>query len=300
MLCFYHGGDLDGKCSGAIVKYFNPECELIPFEHGREFPWDKTRNEVVYLVDMSLPLVDMIKLSEEYASELIWIDHHFTSIKEAKDKDFNPDGKREEGLAACELTWYFEANKHKKFDSLPKEMPTTVWLLGRYDVWDLKIDKRVVPFQLAMKAKDMDPRHSMNFWKYFFETNEYIPNMIKNGNAIHEYMSKENRDFMNSYSIDTNLDGLKVLAINRQRVNSAFFESKWDNKKYDLMLGFCRLNHGRDGPLWKVSMYTDKPGINVGQLAKKYGDYYGLGGGGHVQAAGFVVPGNLENLPFEV
>ena len=35
-------------------------------------------------------------------------------------------------------------------------------------------------------------------------------------------------------------------------------------------------------------------------LAGAFGDIYGLGGGGHVQAAGFAVPGNLENLPFEV
>jgi len=300
MLCFYHGGDLDGKCSGAIVKYFNPECELIPFEQGRDFPWDKVRNEIVYLVDMSLSLSDMIKLDSQYASKLIWIDHHSSIMKETKNENFNPDGRRENDLAACELTWYFEANKHKKPNSIPKEMPKTVWLLGRYDVWDLKRNKDIVPFQLAMKSRDMDPRHFMDFWKYFFETDEYIPTVVKDGNVIHRYMIKENKDFMNSYSIDTKLDGLKVLAVNRGRVNSAFFESKWDNNKYDLMLSFCRLNHSRDGYLWKISMYTDKPGIDVGHIAKKYGDYYGLGGGGHTQAAGFVVPGNLENLPFEV
>ena len=304
MLCFYHGGDLDGKCSGAIIKYFNPECELIPFEQGREFPWDKTRNEIVYLVDMSLPLIDMIKLSEEYASKLIWFDHHFTTTKEAKDKNFNPAGHRDPYFAACELAWSSVAD-----NVIDEMMPQAVYLLGRFDVWDLKADKRIIPFQLAMKAKGMDPRYCMEDWIELLSIgyeegesyeNQLIDKLVEKGVAIHEYVARENRDFMNSYSIDTELDGLKVLAINRGRINSAFFESKWDNNKYDLMLGFCRLNHGKDGPLWKISMYTDKPGINVGQLAKKYGDYYGLGGGGHVQAAGFVVPGNLENLPFEV
>jgi nanoRNase/pAp phosphatase (c-di-AMP/oligoRNAs hydrolase) len=51
-----------------------------------------------------------------------------------------------------------------------------------------------------------------------------------------------------------------------------------------LVFGFTNGN-------WTVSMYTDKPDINVGLIAKKYG------GGGHVGASGFQCIGEL---PFEL
>jgi len=302
MLCFYHGGDLDGRCSGAIVKYYNPDCTLIPFDHGRNFPYDKIKGQIVYLCDMSLHTIEEMRRIEDESAEFIWLDHHAVIIEESEKHNFNPTGIRRNGTAACELTWEFEAEKHKQPDTPAKAMPQAVKLLGRYDVWDLDFHEDVFPFQVAMKAKGMDPRYQMDLWTKFFDLDGdlLIPSTVNQGKAIHEYMKTENTSFMNRYSINTELDGLKVLAVNRQPVNSAFFESHWDNEKYDLMLGFCRCHNSRDGDLWKISMFTDKPGVNVGQLAKKYGDYYGFGGGGHVQAAGFVVPGGLENLPFEV
>ena len=33
-ICFYHKADLDGVCSGAIVKHFVPDCELYGFDYG--------------------------------------------------------------------------------------------------------------------------------------------------------------------------------------------------------------------------------------------------------------------------
>ena len=38
-VCLYHRSDLDGHCSGAIVKYFIPEAKLIGIEYGDEIPW---------------------------------------------------------------------------------------------------------------------------------------------------------------------------------------------------------------------------------------------------------------------
>lgn len=36
-ICFYHKADLDGVCSGAIVKHFVPDVELYGFDYGEEF-----------------------------------------------------------------------------------------------------------------------------------------------------------------------------------------------------------------------------------------------------------------------
>lgn len=40
MKCFYHSGDFDGICSGAIIKYKYPDCEMFGIDYGDEFPWD--------------------------------------------------------------------------------------------------------------------------------------------------------------------------------------------------------------------------------------------------------------------
>jgi hypothetical protein len=45
MICFYHSADLDGHCSGAIIKKVHPECELIGINYGDEFPWDKVKGK---------------------------------------------------------------------------------------------------------------------------------------------------------------------------------------------------------------------------------------------------------------
>jgi len=41
MKCFYHSVDLDGHCSGAIVKRAYPDCEMIGINYGDKFPWQQ-------------------------------------------------------------------------------------------------------------------------------------------------------------------------------------------------------------------------------------------------------------------
>lgn len=55
---------------------------------------------------------------------------------------------------------------------------------------------------------------------------------------------------------------------------------------YDLMITFVR----RKDKLWNVSLYSTKPEIDCGEIAKSFG------GGGHKGAAGFQV----KELPFEI
>ena len=80
MKCFYHSTDLDGRCSGALIKWRHPECELIGIDYGQAFPWHLVDSgECVWMVDFCLqPHEDMIRLARK--CDLIWINHHKTSI----------------------------------------------------------------------------------------------------------------------------------------------------------------------------------------------------------------------------
>lgn len=131
MICFYHRGDLDGHCSGAIVRHNFPGARMIGIDYEDEFPWDKVpRGADVCMVDFSLPMEHMRLLQELTVHRFVWIDHHKTVIDKAKEAGFSTAGLRVVGEAACELTWeYFTPSIL---------MPHAVRLLGRYDVFDLE------------------------------------------------------------------------------------------------------------------------------------------------------------------
>jgi oligoribonuclease NrnB/cAMP/cGMP phosphodiesterase (DHH superfamily) len=276
MKCFYHSVDLDGKCSGAIVKRKYPQCELFPINYGQPFPMNKIKEgEEVFLVDYSIQPFDlMIDLKNK--ANLIWIDHHSSAISESvfwKFQDTN--GRRDVRLAACELVWHYIYND--------KTIPVGVTLLGRYDVWDLT-NKNAMPFQYGMRTFKSEPTDEV--WKNVFSNDiEFIDYVTLKGSGILEYLKIDNSEYLNAYCFDSIIDGYNCICINRGKTSSQIFDSKWDANKYDLMVTFCRLPSQQ----WTVSMYTTKKNINVGRLAKKFG------GGGHTKAAGF----QCKDLPFE-
>lgn len=266
--CFYHGVDLDGECSGAIVKRKHPNCELMGLNYGDPFPWNSIKpNDVVYMVDFGLQPFDlMVKLSR--MCDLIWIDHHQTALAEAAKRDFNVKGIRQNGKAGCELTWGF---------CFPlKEMPVAVKYLGRYDVWD-KTDSNVDPFQFGMKLEETDPASPI--WDRLFVGDEdLIKAIIAKGKLVKHYSDMQNKSYCESYGFEGNFEGHSAVICNKGIGGSNLFDSMWDDKKHDLMITFCKLPH-KD--LWTVSLYTTKPNVDCGAIAKKYG------GGGHKNAAGF-------------
>lgn len=275
MICFYHSADLDGHCSGALIKMKYPECELYGINYGDEFPWDKVENQHVIMVDFCLqPFEDMLKLKEK-ANALIWIDHHKSVIDESK-KYPVIEGFRKNGRAACELVWIY-------YNISLSDIPTFVYLLGRYDVWDHS-DPRTLPFQWGMKQYDTDPSRDsvMEFWNLLFDV-ELINRIIEDGSIILKYVKSEDEKYVKALSFETELDGYKAIAVNKMFTNSQLFDSVWDNTKYDIMITF-----GWKKGSWTISLYTDKEGVDVSKIAKKHG------GGGHKQAAGF----QCKTMPF--
>ena len=269
-ICFYHSADLDGKASAAIVKYFIPNTELIPFDYNQEFPWDKIDSRIfVYMVDISLPTNDMYKLNKR--CRLIYIDHHISKLKELDLTKFK--GKQEDGKAACVLTWeYFSTNP----------VPLGIMLLGSYDVWNLYDD--VLEYQYGARSLNLEPNDSY-MWKTLIFDNDSIIPLITSGTDVLNYIKQTHKYIINKFGFKTNISNYTALALNTVESGSLIFESHPDYKNVDIFIVF-----GWSGESWKVSLYTIKDDIDVSKIAVQWS------GGGHKSAAGFI----CNTLPFDI
>ena len=285
MICFHHN-DLDGRMSGAIVKYRYPECEMYEIDYGRHFPWDIVKlNDQVFMVDFTLePFEDMLKLATR---PLIWIDHHKSAIDEWKTHNSPPiAGSRTIGVAACVLTWrYFFPDK---------SIPRSVTLAGKYDVWDHDTPD-VVCFQYGMMIEDCRPENQ-EMWKWLFDdiiTTTYI----NQGRYIEKYVKRTDAEICKAQTFETTFINYRAadyrcLAVNRLFVSSYFFDSVENLDGYDVLIMF-----GWQNGKWKVSLRSNREGVDVTAIAKVWN------GGGHPGAAGFncnVLPFDLTNLNIEI
>lgn len=280
MTCIYHSRDLDGWTSGALVKLKYPDCKMIGYDYGEPFPWDLiSADEEVIMVDVSLPMADMIKLARSCNFKLTWIDHHISAIN-----DYNSTtettvfrGMLDNTISACEGTWNY------LFPD--KQMPEAIKLLGEYDTWRNKDQDRwetkILPFQFGMRTLCQSPET----FPYYLLDNDIkdIVEVTKYGNIILNYQRQVNehqckRSFESVIHIGDTV--LSAICHNAGGFNSDMFKSIYNPDKHDIMVMF---QYDGKTNLWVVSLYSTHAEIDCSQLAKQ------MGGGGHKGAAGFQV-----------
>jgi oligoribonuclease NrnB/cAMP/cGMP phosphodiesterase (DHH superfamily) len=285
-VCLYHGVDLDGFCGGAIFERYmicnGKEHELIPANYGMDVPWERLEGNVVTLVDFSLQFKDMLLL-REIAAGIIWIDHHKSAIKEFDEsqKEFSCGPDRvfvailDTAMSGCELAW--------KHFFPERQMPRAVHLLGRYDVWD-HAEPDVLPFQYGLRLYDMRPRDGIDSWRWCVLLGECdLSEYVRDGRSVLIYESKSNKRIVSRLAFEQEWRGETWLMANAGG-GSKLFDSVWDDE-YAGMVSFQWT-----GTQYAVSLYTHKPEIDCGAIAKEYG------GGGHPGAAGF----KCRTLPFDI
>lgn len=319
--CFYHSADLDGLCSGAIVKYFIPHAIMMPINYGDVFPWHTlTHNDEVLMCDFSLDAHEMLRLMNTVAL-LHWIDHHDTAICAVnemlmdnalvlcgmRNNEKDPALKR----AACELTWEYLAPF-----GIP--VPRAVDLLGMYDTWryvGTKDETDVWAFQLRMRLEELNPvlwGDCRWFWENLFGTTrlgqEHIERLINDGYILARFDEQNKRKYAQTYAFESEFIAVDcddptceggfgcparaytILAVNLGHTNSRIFDSVPNREKYAFFVSFARRTDGQ----WHVSLYGNPPhsDVHVGEIAKLFG------GGGHAGAAGFNC--TTEDLPFNI
>lgn len=272
MIGIYHSRDLDGFCSGAIIKKRHPNALMIGYDYGEPIP-DIPETDTIVIADVSFPMDQMHTLSKK-CKKLIWIDHHISAINGyyqwMADMQYKPfmDVILDSTKSACEGAWKYFFNR---------PVPPMVELLGKYDTWreanTPEWNNRILPFQYGMRAicnsLDTFPEDVLSLVPDF-----EIECTIA-GRAIIAYQAKIDEKSCRDGAFEIDFDGYRAICLNSNNFSSITFKSIYDPARHDLMLGFKY-----NGKFWVVSIYTDKD-IDLSKLAKA------RGGGGHAKAAGF-------------
>lgn len=280
MIVFHHN-DLDGRCAAAIIgrwKWMDslcPEITYVEMDYNKAVPADKIGfGEQVVIVDFSFKpeVMDKVFL---ITPNVIWIDHHAT----AKSYDYGNKcelaGLRDfsdKGLSGCELTW--------KYIYPGKPMPQGVALIGDYDAWRLTRNPDCFRFYEGLKLKK-DQSPTAKFWDEIFEDSfSFVNSVMIVGETAILYRDAYCEDFIKQFGYETELDGVKMFAVNLFRFGSKCFGERM--KQYPACIGYAH-----DGKQYQVSLYSDT-GVDVSVICKAHG------GGGHKGASGF----QCKELPF--
>jgi len=296
-LVIYHKVDLDGWCSGAIVKYckeidnnnvgdikkygFEPKpTEYIGYNYNDNIPNWKDYDGDIILCDVSFPPQVMLEIKKS-GKNFIWCDHHISAINGVNEL-FNkegvelPLGIRNVEYAACELTWkYF-------FPKSPT--PKAVELLGLYDSFRHKKvlpeneQQKVLDFQYACRANITS---LVTFKKEFLQhdSDKLIDDYMTSGKAIFDYLCMDAQEEYKK-KFDLTIDGYKFCAFNKERFNPINFGLDYHADGYDGAVCFW-FNDG-----WNFSFYNENGKVDCSIVAKN------RGGGGHKGASGCIIKSN--------
>jgi len=304
MLIIYHNADMDGLCSAAILHKKFPEARLLGYDYNQ--PFDVEANiragEDVVMADVSMSMTVMEAIANR-AGKFMWIDHHvsahndfkayFSDWEDCMFGSFSAIDKPlsclyNNNISACESCW--------NYAFLGQPMPEPVKLLGMYDTWrgngTSEWDDVILPFQYGMRVEGFTPETLSN-WIF----NDYANNptrareMVGAGLTVLKYQKQQDARLMQKSfdAVCTRKFGSKEIRclVCNGAYSSTAFESKWDESKYDMMVGISF-----NGKVWSLSLRTTKDDVDCSVIAKQFG------GGGHVKSSGCAVEDLTDFLIF--
>jgi oligoribonuclease NrnB/cAMP/cGMP phosphodiesterase (DHH superfamily) len=290
-IVLYHNSDKDGVCSAAVVACAeNWDVEFRGMAYGDELDIADLRHRRSYIVDWSAPSRLMQQVFEEKL-ECIWIDHHATAIADSEHYGYSEmPGLRQDGTAACELAWAYLWSRNL----VSLDIPWAVRALGAWDVWKWKTFPNAHAFQMGLrltKSDYFDLEETRQLWTTLLQDvggdGDVVQGLITKGKVVIEYQEAEMKHIIAAGRIITftppHMDPIQVLAVNSVG-NSLLLEFarryKPDLYTLDKVQAVLTFIWVKDR--WKISLYSDRPDVHCGSIARA------MGGGGHRGAAGWV------------
>lgn len=279
MYIIYHE-DADGCGAATIANLYaiknNIKTKFQAINYNQKVEYKEIeKNETVLILDFSLQSIKDWESLFKITNDVIWIDHHETSINKWTGVADELKGIREIGKSGCLLTWeYFNPDKIG--------LPLFVKLINDYDLWKFEFKETTNYFQLGLYLNDLNP--NTKFWLDLIIDENCNP-VIDNGKICALFRDKQSETLMKNNSFYIDWEGYKCICCNSTIYRNSLIFNSISSSNFDIMIIFAYTNTKN----WIVSLYTKSNIIKVNKIAEKYG------GGGHSQAAGFIT----NKLPWE-
>jgi oligoribonuclease NrnB/cAMP/cGMP phosphodiesterase (DHH superfamily) len=276
VICLHHN-DADGRASAAVVRRaLGASVVLHEMDYGDPVPWEAVEAAgQVIVVDFSLPADQMERLAEN--RQLVWIDHHKTSLEELTPIAGDWPGIRDINEAACVLTW------QHFFPGQP--VPRPLVLIGDRDIWRWA-EADTGAFGEGLFHQDTRPDND-DLWKPLLDGDEDAVNrLVEYGGLLREAKLQEIRRKVSRYGHAVTFEGHKTLVIN-DRGNGDMGQYV---RELGYQIAYCYIDNMQNGVLTTfVTLYSRE--VDVSEIARKFG------GGGHPGAAGFSFPRRKHPFP---
>jgi oligoribonuclease NrnB/cAMP/cGMP phosphodiesterase (DHH superfamily) len=290
-----HHNDADGRCAAFWVKQAVEDKKLkkdfyflkfYEMDYNKPVPFDEIKkDETVLIVDFSIKPDEMDKLLEK-TSNVYWIDHHISAIKDYKDYKnidkikgirYSDSEYLVSGAGLVYLYFYEELSDKISPDIFGLKLETApkfTQYISDFDVWKFKYGSDTKYFFLACEAYDQKPDHGV--WDKLFNNELNENDLINEGKIIQQYLVFNCGNYQKKYAYEAEFEGEKILCLNRGGGISSQDMFGMDIDKYKFVIAYCF-----NGKQWTYSIYSTDPDVDVSVIAKKYG------GGGHKGASGF-------------
>lgn len=279
----FHHNDMDGRCAGAVVAFNEKNYDRENFfdvNYINDLPLDKVaEGEKVYLVDYSFTeatVWQLKKLVEELKCEVIWIDHHDSSISLETDNQWLSEnlskikGTRSKDFCGAVLTWlYFNSETDKN-------IPHFLRYVDDYDCWKNNLQPETTYFKLFIDTQKCWA--TGDIWKDFLNEEVDLQTILEQGKTVKAYVDEDLLRARKSLAYESKIrtsktESLPCIVINR-RMNSSIFGELINEYPVAITWTF-------NGRRFLYTLYSADPKIDCSKIAENYG------GGGHKGAAGF-------------
>lgn len=278
MKCFLHN-DMDGRCSGALVRLLYERSQELKSEDYIEcnyttVPIDNVQDgEKCFFVDYSFTkdTCDVLFKLLKKKCDITWIDHHKSSLELINEYPVlkNIKGIRDKRYSGAALTYMFFTGKPFT------EIPNFVKYVSDYDTWTFDL-KDSLFFFYGLQTQEYGALSDI--WdillkEYKGKENTVLNSIIKEGEIIDKYVTFTNRELFRDIAFQSKFEDVPCWVINQNKGSLVFGDNF---KDYPLAITFVF-----NGKEYVYSLYSNNKDIDCSKIAEKYG------GGGHKGAAGF-------------
>lgn len=266
--------DLDGWVSAYLVEMFLKKNGITDIEHfsynyGGSYIHIEaaiTPRTTIWVVDCTLQHEFMVK----YAKQIMWFDHHFSSIDRYKNttvpfkgnfssltlKGYRDiKGNQAEQVAGCELVWRY------LFHPTQIDMPSVVFYAGRYDVFDNNDTSLALNAYVYTKLPERGPEKTFRFkqdWFIDLFDEDKFDIAIEEGKKIQEISYIQDARTTASFADERIAFGKCVAIINHTKSNSLLFSHYLKSRPHIDFLVIFKYNFWEN--IWVVSCYQARGG----------------------------------------